>query len=98
MSPERSNRNVYSQEAVKHFFELAKKRTKLYPGLVLAATMGLRRGEILGLRIRDIDLDKGFLVIKQTIVQTRSGVKVKTTKSRHSNRTLSIPYSVHPIL
>jgi integrase len=38
----------------------------------LAATTGMRRGELLGLRWRDVDLDSGRLVVEQTLVMPKT--------------------------
>ncbi|WP_233522486.1 site-specific integrase [Peribacillus glennii] len=40
---------------------------RLYPAFHLAITTGMRRGEILGLRWKDIDLEKGILYVRQTL-------------------------------
>jgi integrase len=48
------------------FLKLVEKSRYRVPWLVLATT-GMRRGEVLGLRWRDIDLDAGRLTIRQTI-------------------------------
>lgn len=37
----------------------------LYPAFVLAVALGLRRGEILGLRWQDIDLERRTLTVRQ---------------------------------
>jgi integrase len=34
----------------------------------LAALIGMRRGEVLGLRWADLDLDQGWLSVRQTLV------------------------------
>ena len=44
---------------------------RLYALWVLLATTGMRRGEALGLRWADLDLDKGRARVVQTILQTR---------------------------
>ncbi len=54
---------------------------------VLLATTGMRRGEALGVRWSDVDLDAGRLRVVQTITQVRSKVSVgepKTTMGRRS--------------
>jgi len=43
----------------------------LYLLILLAVTCGQRRGELLGLRWKDIDLDKASLSVTQAIEQTR---------------------------
>ena len=40
---------------------------RLYCAWVVAATTGLRRGELLGLRWRDVDLDRSVLSVRQTV-------------------------------
>jgi integrase len=52
---------------------------------VLLATTGMRRGEALGLRWSDVDLDAGRLRVVQTVIQVRSKVTIgepKTTRGR----------------
>jgi hypothetical protein len=48
---------------------------------VLLATTGMRRGEALGLRWNDVDLDAARIRIVQTIIQTRSVVSVGEPKT-----------------
>src|SRR5579859_7229732 len=60
-----------------------------YRGLVhLAIYTGMRRSELLGLRWRDVDLDKATLRIVQSLQRTNDGVfrieKPKTARSRRS--------------
>jgi integrase len=40
--------------------------------VLLGATTGMRRGEVLGLRWRDVDLDAGRLVVRQTLSAPRN--------------------------
>jgi len=40
---------------------------KPYPVYVLAATLGLRRGELLGLRWSNVDFTKNTLQVAQTV-------------------------------
>jgi integrase len=52
----------------------------LYMPTLLAAYTGMRRGEVLGLRWRDIDFDKGTLQVAQTIELIGSKVCVLRQK------------------
>lgn len=60
-------------------------------GFGLALYMGLREGEICGLRWRDIDLERGSLNIEQTIGHEGSRWYVKEPKTGGSRRMLFIP-------
>ena len=58
----------------------------------VALSLGLRRGEILGLRWLDVDFDLATLEVVQTIQRTRTqGLIIGTPKTKSSLRTLSIP-------
>jgi integrase len=65
----------------------------------LAAWCQLRRGEVRGLRRRDIDLDKGTLSVNETRTTTMSGqTVVKSPKTRAGKRTIAIPQNVIDVL
>ena len=59
-------------------------------GVVLAAYLGLRRSEILGLRWRDVDLQSGLLSVRQVRTTIGHQVVEKEPKTNGSRRTLSI--------
>lgn len=48
-------------------FQKAACLDRLYPAFYLAITTGMRRGEILGLRWKDVDLEKEMLYVRQTL-------------------------------
>lgn len=64
--------------------------TLLVP-VTLAATTGLRRGEILALQWRDIDFSAGSLRVRRTLEETRLGRRFKEPKSAKSRRVVSLP-------
>lgn len=70
------------------------KTTNLYAPVLLAASCGLRRGELLALRWQDIDLDAkpARLKVRQSLEQTKTGLRFKEPKSRTSTRELTIPH------
>jgi integrase len=70
----------------------------LYMPTLLAAYTGMRRGEVLGLRWRDIDFDKGTLQVAQTIELIDSKVCVTAPKTDRSFRTINLPTSLLPEL
>ena len=53
---------------------------------VLAATTGMRRSEVLGLRWSDVDLERGRLSVLQTVVPVRGMPKVGAPKTKRSAR------------
>lgn len=65
--------------------------TRLRTPLFLALATGLRRGELLALRWRDLDLDRGQLTVAQALEQTTAhGLRFKAPKTRRSRRTVKI--------
>jgi integrase len=67
------------------------KKTRLYGLYVVAATLGLRRGELLGLRWEDLDLVKGTLTVAQTVQRVAGRLVVDETKSEASDATVPLP-------
>ncbi len=63
---------------------------RLYGAWVLAATTGLRRGEVLGLRWSDVDLDSGRLAVRQTLVSVAYETKFSTPKTKRGRRSVSL--------
>jgi integrase len=55
----------------------------------LAAMTGMRRGEVLGLRWQDVDLDVGRLAVRHTIVSVGYAIKDSTPKT-HQARTIDV--------
>jgi len=63
---------------------------RLYSLWVLLATTGMRRGEAIGLRWSDVDLDAGRLRVVQTIIQVRSKVTVGEPKTARGRRPIAL--------
>lgn len=63
----------------------------LYVPAVLAYGAGLRRGEALALKWTDLDLSAGKLTVRESLEQTRSGLRFKPPKSQTSRRSLDLP-------
>jgi integrase len=74
------------------------KGTRLYALYVVAATLGLRRGELLGLRWEDLDLDKATLTVAQTVQRVRGRLLVDETKSEASDATIPLPKITRRVL
>ncbi|MFH9549150.1 tyrosine-type recombinase/integrase [Streptomyces sp. NPDC017435] len=71
-------------------FLAASRKDPLYAAFVLAIAMGLRRGELVGLRWTDVDLDKRVLYVRQQ-TQRRRGVLYDDDTKNRRNRALPLP-------
>lgn len=72
-------------------FLAATQDDRLYPLYLMAITTGMRRGELLGLRWQDVDLDAGTLTIRHTLVHTNAGLVSQEPKTDRSRRSMPIP-------
>src|SRR5712691_648321 len=64
---------------------------RLYSLYVLALCLGLRRGELLGLRWVDIDLDGEKLEVVQTLQRVGGSLRFVRPKTEDSARTVPLP-------
>ncbi|KZR59134.1 tyrosine-type recombinase/integrase [Pseudobacillus badius] len=86
---------VWSKEDATRFLEFAKK-DRLFILFHLALTTGLRQGELLGLRWKDIDMDKGILRVVQVL--TRDGELKNGGKTSAATRTVTLMKETIPLL
>ena len=63
---------------------------RLYALYVLVVTTGLRRGEVIGLRWEDVDLDAGLILVQRSVVQIGGQVVEGVPKTRHSKRVVPL--------
>ena len=66
----------------------AARGSNLYVPIVLAATTGARRGEIVGLTWDAVNLDSGVLHVRQALTRVKGVTTVKQPKSKSSKATL----------
>ncbi len=57
---------------------------------VLAVTTGMRQGELLGLRWRDVDLDAGMLQVRGSMQATPDGLRIMEPKTPGSRRQVAL--------
>lgn len=62
----------------------------LHVAYLLAIYTGMRQGEILGLRWKDCDLEKGQISICQTLSRTSKGLVFQEPKTKSSRRVIAI--------
>lgn len=74
---------AWSPEQVGAFLHVAQ-RDRWWPLWLLAATTGMRRGELCGLRWRDVDIDRGVLVVASNVTVTGHEVHRGTPKTGRS--------------
>ena len=63
---------------------------RLYAAWLLAATTGMRRGEILGLRWNDLDLDAGRVAVRRPRILVDYQVQVSEPKTAKGRRSLAL--------
>lgn len=63
--------------------------TRLYAAWHLSAMTGMRRGEVLGLRWKDVDLDRARLSVRHTIISVAYEMKESTPKT-HRPRVIDL--------
>lgn len=88
--PEQKEMVIPQDEDVQRaLFYLRAHNTDLYVAVVLAATLGLRRGEIAALTMKDFDFDAGAVTISKALALDEKGAyRLKAPKSRSGKRTL----------
>lgn len=77
-----TKQSVQLLEAIKH--------TRTYWPTLLALTTGMRRGEVLGLRWKNVDLESAMVRVVESIEQTKSGLRFKAPKTERS-RAVTLP-------
>ena len=71
----------------------------IYPKIMVALFCGLRRGELLALRWRAIDLDAKVLQVREALEQTRAhGIRIKQPKTKSGRREVTLPDIVADVL
>lgn len=80
LAPERKEMKVWAPEQAGRFLDVARHHA-YHPLWDLALNTGMRRGELLGLRWDDIDLERATLAIRRTVEPVRGGLTVQRPKN-----------------
>ena len=91
--PDRAPLQVPEPEQVRVIIEAARGSVHELP-ILLAATSGMRRGEVLGLRWSSVDLDAGVARVVETLQRSGGVAHYVAPKTDRSRRTISLPRSV----
>jgi integrase len=85
---------IASEGEIKAVLQYLYERNRfLYTLATVALATGSRRGELCALRWKDFEADKGKLRIERSLETTKAGLRVKSPKTRHGRRTISVPAS-----
>jgi integrase len=66
-------------------------QSDLHLPILVSLTTGIRRGELLGLRWSDVDLDAGHLTVNQALERIKGKVSFKAPKTMTSRRMITLP-------
>jgi integrase len=83
--------HAWDAETLRAFLDSSRAESdRLYALWVILATTGMRRGEALGVRWADVDLDAGRARVIRTITQTRSDVVIGEPKTSRGRRAIAL--------
>ncbi len=89
--PRRKNHVTWSIDEVNRFLNFAKFDNPIYYiTLKIAIHTGMRRGEVLGLRWKDVDLKEQKISVTQSLVYDEEGFRFSDLKTNSSKRLISI--------
>ncbi len=71
---------------------------QLFPMWILFATTGMRRGEVLGLRWSDVDLERHQLAVRQSLVVAGSERKISRPKTSRGRRVIALDKTTVEVL
>ncbi len=86
---ERKEMKILPPESLGTFFEEAR-RSGVFELYYIDLATGLRRGELLGLKWSDIDLDKGIIHVRRQVLRQNGEVMEAPLKTKNSYRNIAI--------
>jgi integrase len=87
--PRRVEMQTWTAEELRAFLKHVEGE-RLYAVWILAASTGMRRGEVLGLRWRDVDLDRARASVRQTLVLAGRQVVTSEPKTSRGRRSIAL--------
>ncbi len=88
---------VWTPEQIRTFLR-GVEGERLYPAWLLLCTTGMRRGEVLGLRWEDIDLDSARLSVRQARVSLGNEFVINEPKTRRGRRVVALDATTVAVL
>jgi integrase len=80
---------TWDRDQLRSFLEFVR-QDRLYAAWRMASTTGARRGELLGLRWRDLDLDAARASIVQTLVEGEGEPRISEPKTASGRRSIAL--------
>jgi integrase len=94
----KKRKQIWTVEEAKAFLEVCEQENELVPFL-LAIFTGMRRGEILALKWKNVDLIKGVIHVEESLTRTKeNGLLAKEVKTSHSECDVYLSASVRDTL
>ena len=87
--PSTPEMKVWTPAQVRAFLDFVRD-DRVYAAWLLVATTGMRRGEVLGLRWSDLDLEAGRVSVAQTLTVVNQRVRVSEPKTAKGRRTVAL--------
>jgi len=87
---DRKRSDVWTPEQSLQFIEGSKGEERYWIGFVLAIMTGMRKGEILGLRWSDIDMERGYAQVRQTLGWVAGKPVLQEPKTERSRRSVAL--------
>jgi integrase len=88
---------TWDADQARQFLSVAH-RSSHGPLWIVALATGMRRGEVLGLRWKDVDFERGVLRVWQTVGVLHGVLEIKAPKTRSSRREIRVPAAVIELL
>ena len=93
---ERREMMTLSAEQAARLLE-AIKRNRVYWPVLIALSTGMRRGEILALRWKNIDLDRGVARVVESLEQTKAALRFKAPKTEKARAIILPSFTVEEL-
>jgi integrase len=89
---------IFTEDEIDLLMTVAKDN-RYYAVLILAITTGMRRGELLGIRWRDIDMENKTLFVRQNLQSTqKKGIIFEPPKTEAGRRKIPLPEKTIAVL